>query len=39
MKNLHNYLLLATACLRTELTPEERNQLNRFLRGNSERAE
>ena len=39
MKNLHYYLLLATASLRTELTPEERNLLNRFLRGNSEQAE
>lgn len=39
MKNLYNYLLLATAGTRTALTPEERNQLNRFLRGNAEQAE
>ena len=39
MKNLHNYLLLATAGMRTELTPEERKNLNQFLRGKADRAE
>lgn len=35
MKNSHNYLLLAAAAMRTELTPEERKNLNQFLRGNA----
>ncbi len=39
MKNFHNYLLLATAGMRTALTPEERKNLNQFLRGNADRAE
>ena len=36
---MHYYLLLATAGMRTELTPEERKNLNQFLRGNAGRAE
>lgn len=39
MKNIHNYLLLAAAGTRTALTPEERKQLNQFLRGNAGQAE
>lgn len=39
MKNSFNYLLLATAGMRTALTPEERKQLNQFLRGNAGQAE
>ena len=39
MKNIHAYLLMASAALRTDLTPEERNILNQFLRGNAGQAE
>lgn len=39
MKNMHYYLQLAASAMQTELTPEERKNLNQFLRGNADLAD
>lgn len=35
MKNMHRYLAMAAYAMRADLTPEEREILNQFLRGSN----
>ena len=39
MKNMNRYLAMAALAMRTDLTPEEREILNQFLRGNNNLAD
>jgi len=39
MKNMPYYLMLAASSMKVELTPEERNIMNEFLRGNIDLAD
>lgn len=39
MENIHYYLMLTASSIQMELTPEERANLNQFLRGNIDLAD
>lgn len=39
MKNMFHYLSMAALAMRTDLTPEEREILNQFLRGSDKIAD
>lgn len=39
MKNMRNFLTMAALAMRADLTPEEREILNQFLRGSNKIAD
>lgn len=39
MDNIHFYMMLTASSIQMELTPEERKNLNQFLRGNADLAD